>query len=312
MPCFEPSARILLAGGGPMLAPALERRLRAAGFARLVVRDDTALREADATDAWFARERPHFVFLLGGAAGGIARNQREPADLMLDNLRLQTAVVPAAHRHGTVKLLFLAAACIYPRECPQPMRPEQLGSGPIEPTSGAYAMAKWAGLELCRAMAQQHGARFVTAIPPNPFGPGDETDPAEAHVVGALLRRMHEARRLGAPAVAIWGSGRARRDFLFADDLADALVFLMERWDGPAPINVPGCGDVSIGELAEAVKKVVGFSGRIEFDASRPEGAPCKVLDGAPLRALGWSPRTSLETALAATYRDLLERGALA
>jgi GDP-L-fucose synthase len=173
-------------------------------------------------------------------------------------------------------------------------------------------MAKWSGIELCRAYAAQHGARIVVAIPANPFGPGDETDPADAHVVGALLRRMHEAKRSGDPEVAVWGSGRARRDFLYADDLADALVFLMERHEEPAPINVSSGGDVSIGELAERIQKVVGFAGRLVFDPSRPEGAPRKVLDGAPLRALGWVPRTSLDDALAATYRDLLASGALA
>jgi len=297
-------ARILVAGSERFVGAALSRRLAADGHELL---EAPTLRDAAAVDAFFARERPDAVFLLGGRSGGIARNQREPAALMLDNLQIETAVIPAAHRHGVRKLVYLAAACIYPRECEQPMRPEQLGSGPVEPTSEAYAMAKWAGLVLCRAFAAQHGARFVTAIPSNPFGPGDDTRSEDAHVVGALLRRMHEAKLRGDAEVVVWGSGHARRDFLFVDDLADALCFVLDRYDdGALPINVSGGSDVAIGELAERVQKATGFAGRLRFDATRPDGAPRKVLDGAPLARLGWTPRTSLDEALAATYRWLL------
>ena len=302
---LETQARIFVAGGGALVGDAVVRRLRAAGFANLTGVGDAApdLRDAAAVDAFFAGERPEFVFLLGGRSGGIARNLREPADLMLDNLRIETALIPAAHRHGVRKLLYLAAACIYPRDCEQPMRPAQLGSGPVEPSSEAYAMAKWAGLVLCRAFATQFGANFVTAIPANPFGPGDDTRSEDAHVVGALIRRMHEAKLRGDAEVVVWGTGRARRDFLYVDDLADALLFAMQRYEGPEPINVSGASDVAIGELAECIQKVVGFGGRLRFDTSRPDGAPRKTLDGAPLRALGWSPRHTLEEALAATYR---------
>jgi GDP-L-fucose synthase len=242
------------------------------------------------------------VFLLGGRSGGIAKNQREPAELMLDNLRIETAVLPAAHRHGVRKLLYLAAACIYPRECEQPMRPAQLGSGPVEPTSEAYAMAKWAGLVLCAAYARQHRAPFIVAIPANAFGPGAETRSEDAHVVEALLCRMHAARLAGDAEVVVWGSGRAVRDWLYVDDLADACVFLMERYAGAEPINVSGAAPSSVAELAERVRKVVGFEGRLRFDPSRPDGAPRKVLDGEPLRRLGWTPRASLDAALAETY----------
>jgi GDP-L-fucose synthase len=305
---LQSESRIFVAGGGALVGAALSRRLREAGFANLVGDGDAApdLRDAEAIDEFFATERPEFVFLLGGRSGGIARNQREPAELMLDNLRIETALIPAAQRHGATKLLYLAAACIYPRDCEQPMHPALLGSGPVEPTSEAYAMAKWAGLVLCRAYAQQFGARFITAIPANPFGPGDDTRSEDAHVVGALLRRMHHAKERGDAEVVVWGTGRARRDFLFADDLADALLFLMQRYDDPAPINVSGASDVAIGELAERIQKVVGFGGALRFDATRPDGAPRKTLDGAPLRALGWAPRTSLDEALAATYRWFL------
>jgi len=305
---LQSQSRIFVAGGGALVGAAVSRRLREAGFTNLVGAGDEEpdLRDAEAVDEFFATEQPEYVFLLGGRSGGIARNQREPAELMLDNLRIETALIPAAHRHGTAKLIYLAAACIYPRECEQPMHPGLLGTGPVEPTSEAYAMAKWAGLVLCRSYAQQFGARFHTAIPSNPFGPGDDTRSEDAHVVGALMRRMHEAKLRGDAEVVVWGTGRARRDFLFADDLADALLFLMQRYDGAAPINVSGASDVAIGELAERIQKVVGYGGALRFDATRPDGAPRKTLDGSALRALGWTPRTSLDESLAATYRWFL------
>jgi GDP-L-fucose synthase len=300
------SQRIFVAGSERFVGAALLRRL---GRERCVGLGDTApdLRDAAAVDAFFARDRPDAVLLLGGRSGGIARNQREPASLMLDNLRVQSAVIPAAHRHGVAKLVFLAAACIYPRECEQPMHPAQLGTGPVEPTSEAYATAKWGGLALCRAFAQEHGARFVTAIPANPFGPGDDTRSEDAHVVGALLRRMHEAKLRRDAEVVVWGSGRARRDFLFVDDLADALVFVLERYeDTTTPINVSAGSDVAIAEIAERIQKTVRFEGRLVFDASRPDGAPRKTLDGSALAGMGWSPRASLDEALAETYRWML------
>lgn len=301
---MDRAARIWIAGGERFTGSALARRLRAEGCGQLLGGEGTPdPRNAAAVDAFFARERPEYVFLLGGSSGGIARNEREPADLMLDNLRIEIAVLDAAHRHRVRKLLYLAAACIYPRDCEQPMRPAQLGTGPLEPTSEAYAMAKWAGIVLCRAYGRQHGAPFIVAIPANPFGPGAATSPEEAHVIEALLGRLHEARGSGEPEVVVWGSGAPRRDFLYVDDLADALVFLMERYEGPEPINVSGGGELSIRELAERMAKVVGFTGRLRFDTSRPDGAPRKALDGGPLRALGWRPATPLDEALAETSR---------
>jgi GDP-L-fucose synthase len=254
-------------------------------------------------DAFFARTAPGVVFLVAGRSAGISANQRQPADLMLDNLLVQTIVMRAAHRFGVRKLLYLSSACTYPRECPQPMRPEQLGTGPVEPTSEAYATAKLAGMQLCQAYARQHGARFVTVIPANAFGPGDDTRPEDAHVVGALMRRMHEAKQRGDEEVVVWGSGLARRDLIFVDDLADACVFVVERYQGVDPINVSGGLDVSVGEIAERIKKAVGFEGRLRYDSTRPDGAPAKLLDGSVLGELGWRPRTNLDDALAATYR---------
>jgi GDP-L-fucose synthase len=307
---MERGARIWIAGGGSFLGGALERCLGAAGHEALLGAGAAApdLRDAAAVDAFFVRERPEYVFLLGGRSGGIARNQREPAELMLDNLRVETAVLPAAQRHGVRKLLYLAAACIYPRECEQPMRPAQLGSGPVEPTSEAYAMAKWSGLVLSAAYARQHRAPFFVAIPANAFGPGAETRAEDAHVVEALLCRMHEARLRCEPEVVVWGSGRAVRDWLYVDDLADACVFLMERYTGAEPINVSGGAPSSIAELAERIRAVVGFEGRLRFDPSRPDGAPRKVLDGEPLWRLGWTPHVALDEALARTHAWLREQ----
>jgi GDP-L-fucose synthase len=300
----DPGAPIFVAGGGGFAGRAIARRLRALGFHNLVgERAAPDLGDAAAVDAFFAAARPRYVFLAAGRSAGIAANQRFPADLMLDNLRVQTSVLDAAWRFGVERLLLLASACIYPRECPQPMRPEQLLAGPLEPTSEPYALAKLAGLVLCRALARQHGRRFLSAIPASPFGPGDDFDPEQAHVVGALLRRLHEAKRRGAAELVVWGSGAARRDFLYVDDLADACVFLLREREDPEPINVTAGVDLSIAELAERIRKVVGFEGRLVFDPSRPDGAPRKTLDASPLREMGWRPATSLDEALAATYR---------
>lgn len=309
---MDPRDTVFVAGASTFTGAALVRRLAGEGFSRVVgvAGAEPDLRDAAAVDAFFARCTPRYVFLVAGRSGGICANQKHPADLMLDNLIVQTHVLQSAQRHGIEKLVFLASACIYPRECSQPMRPEQLLTGPLEPTSQAYALAKLAGLELCRAYARQYGARFVTAIPANVFGPGDDFSNEDSHVVGALLRRMHEAKQRGDAEVVVWGSGRPRRDFVYVEDLADALLFLMRRYDGSAPINVSGALDSTIGELAERVKKSVGFEGRLVFDATRPDGAPTKVLDPEPLRRLGWSPRTPLDEALAATFRWLAAQGA--
>jgi GDP-L-fucose synthase len=305
------NASILVAGAETFVGAALVGRLRARGYPRVLGGDvpERDLRDAASVEELFAATNPDAVVLAAGRSGGIARNQREPADLLLDNLLVQTAVIEAAHRHRVSKLLFLASACIYPRECPQPMRPEQIGTGPIEPTSQAYATAKIAGLEMCRAFARQYGDRFVTAIPANVFGPGDDVDPEDSHVVGALLCRMHAAKLRGDPEVVIWGSGRVRRDFLFVGDLAAACEFLLREYDGVEPINVSSGSDVAIAELAERIRRVVGYEGRLLFDPHRPDGAPLKTLDAGPLRALGWKPETSLDEGLAATYRWLVGRG---
>jgi GDP-L-fucose synthase len=300
--------RVWVAGGEGLLGPAL--RAAAARHGHPVIGTEAGPDPGDtvAVDRLLAGERPDWVVVAGGRTAGIGGNERFPADLMADNLRADTQVLTSAHRHAVGRLLYLAPACIYPRECAQPMRVEHLMTGPLEPTSEAYALAKLAGLTLCRALRRQYRAPFVAAICANPFGPGDDFGADTAHVVPALIARMHEAKLSGAPSVTIWGTGRARREFVFVDDLADACLFALRAYDGPEPINL-GSGDaVPIAELAERIRAVVGYGGRLAFDASRPDGAPDKRLDSAALRALGWAPSTGLDAGLAATYAWFLER----
>ncbi len=299
-------ASIYVAGGRTLVGAALLRRLRRQGYDPISAAEPDLTR-ADEVHDFFARHRPGYVFVAAGKSGGIAANQRYPADLMLDNLLVSIHVLSAAHRQEVDKLLYLASSCSYPKHCPQPMRVEHLMTGPLEPTNAAYAMAKLAGIQLCRAYRQQYGAPFLVGIPANPFGPGDDFDPRDGHVVGALMRRLHEAKEQDLPAVTVWGSGTPRREFIFADDLADACLFVMEHYDGPEPINLGGGTDLSIRELAGMVREVVGYRGDLEFDRSRPDGMPVKVLDGTTLARLGWRPATPLRDALVATYRAYLE-----
>jgi GDP-L-fucose synthase len=298
------TSRIYVAGGRTLLGAALLDRLRAAGHRHLVgVPPD----EPDPTDAgqvedFFGEARPEYVFLAAGKSGGIGLNQARPAELILDNLLATAHVIDAAHRHGVTKLLYLASACAYPKDALQPLRVESLWTGVLEPTSAAYATAKLAGWQLCAAYRRQYGCRFVTAIPANAFGPGDDFSPDGGHVIPALLRRAHEAKLRGEPELTVWGTGRPRREFLYSLDLADACLFVMDHYDGGAPINLGGGEDWSIAETAALVANIVGYRGRLRFDAGRPDGVPLKRLDSGPLRALGWRPATDLRTALAETY----------
>jgi GDP-L-fucose synthase len=299
-------ASIYVAGGRTLVGAALQRQLRRRGHEPITAAEPDLTR-AEEVDDFFARFRPRHVIVTAGKTGGIAANQRYPADLIRDNLLVATSVINAAHRHGVDKLLYLASSCSYPKLCPQPMRVESLMTGPLEPTNAAYATAKLAGIQLCRAYQDQYGDRFVVGIPANPFGPGDDFDPTSGHVVGALVHRMHEAKEEGRPSVTIWGSGAPRRDFIYADDLADACLFVLDHYDATEPINLAAGSDVSIGELAVLVRAVVGYGGELEFDRSRPDGMPVKVLDGTALARLGWRPTTPLRAALEATYRAYLK-----
>ena len=301
---MEQNARIFVAGGSTLIGRALLERLRAGGFRRVVGAppDEPDLTDAGRVAAFFAWQRPQYVFLTAGRSGGIGANRDRPAELMIDNMLVTAHVIRAAHRSGVSRLLYLASSCGYPRLAPQPMRPESLLAGPPEPTSDAYAVAKLAGWKLCQAYRRQYGATFVTAIPANAFGPFDDFSPDGGHVIPALMRRMHEAKLRGDASVVVWGSGRPLREFLYVRDLADACLFLMRRYDGEGPFNLGGGTEHSIAETARRIAEVVGYRGQIAFDAAKPDGAPRKALDSGELLALGWRPATDFRTALEETY----------
>jgi GDP-L-fucose synthase len=297
-------SRIYVAGGNTLLGAALLNRLRADGCRHLIGQppDEPDLTVAGQVEDFFGETRPQYVFLVAGASGGINRNQKQPATLMLDNLLSAAHVIHAAHSHAVRKLVYVSSACCYPRNAAQPMRVESLMSGAMEPTNAAYAMAKLVGWQLCAAYRQQYGVHFITAIPSNPFGPQDDFSPDGGHVIPSLMRRAHEAKLRDEPELVVWGTGTPRREFIYARDLADACLTVMLHYDRPEPINLGGGIDLSIGELARAVADVVGYRRGIRFDPTKPDGMRRKVLDSSPLRALGWRPRTDFRAALAKTY----------
>ena len=311
---MTPESRIYVAGHRGLVGSALVRRLRAAGFANLLLRDrgELDLTRSPAVEDFFASERPEYVFLAAARVGGIAANDTRPAEFLHDNLAIQTNVIDAAYRHGTAKLLFLGSSCIYPRLAPQPLREDSLLTGPLEPTNEWYAVAKIAGLKMCQAYRRQYGFNAISLMPTNLYGPGDNFSLETAHVLPALLRRFHEAREQAAPEVMLWGTGTPRRAFLYVDDLADACLLLMQRYEDERPINV-GCGrDQTIAELAEIIRGIVGYSGAVRFDHARPDGTPRKLLDTSRLSALGWEPRIGLEAGIRSTYLWYLESRARA
>ncbi len=302
---------IYVAGGETLIGAAILRALRQQGYANVVGGRDAEPNLADgaAVDGFLKRVRPEYVFLAAGKSGGIVANQKYPADLLTDNLLAECHVVHHAFRHGVKKLLFLASSCCYPRQCPQPMKEEALLTGPLESTNEAYAVAKIAGIKLCQAYSRQYGVEFIPTIPANVFGPGDDFSPDDSHVVAALIRRMHEAKVRGGASVEIWGTGSARREFVYAEDVADASIFVMGRHSGTDPVNL-GCGSVvSIAELAGMIKEIIGFQGKISYDTSKPDGMPVKILDSSKLTAWGWRPRVPLKTALEKTYEWFLQSG---
>ena len=270
---------------------------------------ESALGDFKRVDGVFSRARPDFVFLIGGASGGIGVNQKRPADLMLDNLLVNCHVIENARRHKTRKLLYLASSCIYPKFAEQPMAVKSLMSGGLEPTNETYAVAKLAGLYLCRAYRQQFQAKFIAAIPANVFGPGDDFSLEDSHVIAALIRKMHEAKISRQKEVVIWGSGLPRREFVFAEDMADACLFLMDHYDGAEPVNVGVGADWSIRQLAEMIAEVVGFAGNLVFDSSKPDGMPAKLLDSSVLQKMGWRAKNSLRDGLLKTYRWFAHEG---
>lgn len=299
------AAPIYVAGHQGMVGRALVRALTARGYTNLVVRSriELDLRDQAAVRRFFAAERPTYVFLAAARVGGILANSREPASFLADNLAIALNVIQAAHEFPADKLLNLGSSCIYPRLAPQPLREEYLLSGPLEPTNEAYAIAKIAAIKLCDAYRRQWGANFLSLMPTNLYGPNDNFDLETSHVLPALIRRCHEAKVRGARSVTLWGSGNPRREFLHVDDLADACCFVMDRYDGEGFLNVGTGVDLTIREAAALVAEVVGYEGEFEFDTSRPDGTPRKLLDVSRLEALGWRARIGLREGIADTYR---------
>jgi GDP-L-fucose synthase len=303
------SSSIFVAGHRGLVGAAVVRELGRQGYGRLLLRGsaDLDLRRQAEVETFFERERPEYVILAAAKVGGIHANDTYPADFIRDNLQIQVNVIDAAWRSGVRKLCFLGSSCIYPKLAPQPMREDALLTGPLEPTNEWYAIAKIAGIKMCQAYRRQHGFNAISLMPTNLYGPGDNFDLQNSHVLPALIRRFHEANLRGDPEVVIWGTGTPRREFLHVDDLAGAVVHLMRSYDGEEVVNV-GCGtDITIRDLAGLVAGVVGYVGRIGLDPSKPDGTPRKLLDVSRLAALGWQPRVTLEEGVRETYRWFLE-----
>ncbi|MBX7494560.1 GDP-L-fucose synthase [Qipengyuania sp. 6B39] len=298
--------RVWVAGHGGMVGKALLRRLEREACEVLTAPRSVDLRDQAAVECWFGENRPDGIILAAARVGGIMANATRPAEFLYDNLAIATNVIEASHRHGARKLLFLGSSCIYPKHAPQPIGEDALLSGPLEPTNEAYAIAKIAGLKLAAAYRAQYGCDFISAMPTNLYGPGDNWDPESSHVVPALIRRAHEAKLSGAESVTIWGTGTPRREFLHVDDLADACVLLLRDYSEQAPINIGSGEDIAIADLAALVARVVGFAGRIDCDPTKPDGTPRKLLDSSRLAALGWSPRIELEKGLREAYAAFL------
>jgi GDP-L-fucose synthase len=305
-------SRIYVAGHRGLVGNAIVRRLQADGATKLILRahDELDLVDQAAVEAFFATERPEYVFLAAAKVGGIHANSTYPAEFIHNNLAIQTNVIHNAWKHGAKKLLFLGSSCIYPRDCPQPIKEEYLLTGPLEPTNEWYAIAKIAGLKMCQAYRQQYGFDAICAMPTNLYGPGDNYDTENSHVLPALIRRFHEAREHGDATVTLWGTGTPRREFLHVDDLADAAVFLMRHYADERIVNVGVGKDLSIQELASLVARVVGYAGTIGFDSSRPDGAPRKLLDVSRLADAGWCAQIPLAEGIAETYQQWLGVGA--
>src|SRR6516165_1056930 len=286
---------IYVAGHRGLVGSSVVRNLKRHGYTEIITRthQELDLRDRDAVYRFLKSARPALVLVAAAKVGGIKANNDFPVEFLLENLQIQNNLLSGSFEHGVQKLLFLGSSCIYPKFAPQPIKETALLTGPLEPTNEPYAIAKIAGIKLCQAYARQYGANFISAMPTNLYGPGDNFDPVTSHVLPALLRKVHEAKLRGEKQVLLWGTGTARREFLHADDLADALRFLIESYDSPEIINV-GCGeDVTIRELAEIVLQVVGFEAELVFDATKPDGTPRKMLDITRLRKLGWNPRIS-------------------
>jgi GDP-L-fucose synthase len=299
--------RIFVCGHGGMVGSALVRRLAQENCTVLTAsRAELDLRDQAAVDRWMTDYRPQAVFLAAARVGGILANATAPADFLYDNLMIEANVISAAHRSGVEKLLFLGSSCIYPKLADQPIREDALLTGPLEPTNEWYAIAKIAGIKLCQAYRQQHGADFISAMPTNLYGAGDNFDLTTSHVLPALIRKVHEAKVSRAPSVTLWGTGTPRREFLHVDDCAEALVFLMQNYSAHEHINVGSGSDLTILELARTICGIVGYGGSIVTDPTKPDGTPRKLMDGSRITAMGWQPRIGLEDGIRSTYQYFL------
>ena len=302
-------SRIYVAGHGGLVGSAILRRLEKSGFEQVIVRSHSELDLMDRASVgdFFSDQKPEFVFLAAARVGGIQANSEYPASFIHDNLAIQLNVIDEAYRSGTKKLLFLGSSCIYPKLSPQPIKEVYLLTGLLEPTNDAYAIAKIAGIKMCQAYRKQYGFNAISVMPTNLYGPGDNFDLVNSHVLPALIRKFHEAKETNSDTVTVWGTGAPKREFLYVDDLADACVFLMENYDSDEIINIGKGEDISIGELSLLIAGIVGFDGEIVFDTSKPDGTPRKLLDIEKISELGWSPNVSLADGIAKTYRRYVQ-----
>ncbi|RMG80572.1 MAG: GDP-L-fucose synthase [Bacteroidetes bacterium] len=299
--------KIYIAGHRGMVGSSIFRRLQKAGFSNFVFRTSGELdlrRQAD-VEAFFEAERPDYVFLAAAKVGGILANNTYRAEFIYDNMMIQNNVIHASYKFGVKKLLFLGSSCIYPKMAPQPLKEEYLLTGPLEPTNEPYAIAKIAGIKMCDAYRAQYGCNFISVMPTNLYGPNDNYDLEKSHVLPALIRKFHEAKKNNAPHVVLWGTGAPKREFLHVDDLADACFYLMENYDEPGLVNIGTGEDISIKDLALLVKKIVGYEGKIEHDLSKPDGTPRKLMDVGKLKKAGWQAKIGLEEGIRQVYRDL-------
>jgi GDP-L-fucose synthase len=306
---MNPDSKIYIAGHKGLVGSAIARALQATGHHNLLLRNSQELDLRNQADvaAFFAQERPEYVFLAAAKVGGIQANNIYRGEFIYDNLMIEANIIHSAYQNGATKLLFLGSSCIYPKLCPQPMSEEHLLTGALEPTNEPYAIAKIAGLKMCENYARQYGVNFTSAMPTNLYGLNDNFDLANSHVLPALMRKVHEAKLNQLPQVEVWGTGAALREFLYVDDLADALIFLMENYNDPAFINVGTGEEVSIKDLALTIQAIVGYEGELRFDPSKPDGTPRKLMDSSRLHRLGWQPQTSLKEGLEKTYRWFVE-----
>jgi len=306
---MEKSSKIFVAGHRGLVGSAIVRKLQKEGYTNLILkgREEVDLTRQEEVERFFKKERPEYVFLAAAKVGGIHANRTYPAEFIYQNLMIECNVIHSAYKYGVKKLLFLGSSCIYPRECPQPMKEEYLLSGYLEPTNEAYAVAKIAGLKLCQYYKRQYGANFISCMPTNLYGPNDNFDLNTSHVIPALIRKFHEAKINNKPYVEVWGTGKPLREFLHVDDLADACLFLMQNYDDEIWINVGSGEEVSIAELANMIKEIVGYKGRIVFNPDMPDGTPRKLLDISRLKSLGWEKKISLFDGLRSTYEWYVE-----